>query len=68
MSERGAVVEEEKKRVDEHQPIHIEMPLIEVARSTRAREEKQTPLFADMPDSPLPPLHLLDQVTQHVES
>ena len=67
MSERGAVVEEEKKRVDEHQPIHIEMPLIEVVRSTRAREEKQTPLFADMPDSPLPPLHLLDQVTQHVE-
>ena len=25
------------------------------------------PLFADMPDSPLPPLHLLDQATQQVE-
>ena len=23
-------------------------------------QEKQVPLFADMPDSPLPPLHLLD--------
>ena len=40
------------------------MPLMEVIKSTRAREEKQTALFADMPDSPLPPLHLLDQATQ----
>ena len=66
--ERVAVVEEEKKkRVEDHQPIHIEMPLMEVARSARAAEEKQVPLFADMPDSPLPPLHLLDEAAQHVE-
>jgi len=68
MSERVAIVEEEKKRVEEHQPIHIEMPVIEVARSTRASAEKQVPLFADMPDSPLPPLHLLDPATQRVEA
>jgi S-DNA-T family DNA segregation ATPase FtsK/SpoIIIE len=67
ISERGAIVEEEKKRVEEHQPIHIEMPLMEVTRSARAAEEKQVPLFADMPDSPLPPLHLLDQATQQIE-
>ena len=67
MNERDAVVEEEKRRVEEHQPIHIEMPLIEVVKSARAREEKQTSLFSDMPDSPLPPLHLLDQATQQVE-
>jgi len=67
MNERGAVIEEEKRRVDEHQPIHIEMPLIEVAKSTRFKEERQTPLFAEMPDSPLPSLHLLDQASQHVE-
>ena len=30
-------------------------------------KEKQVSLFADMPDSPLPPLHLLDQATQQVE-
>jgi len=66
--ERVAVVEEEKKkRVEEHQPIHIEMPLMEVVKSARAAEEKQVPLFADMPDSPLPPLHLLDQASQQVE-
>ena len=65
--ERTAVVEEEKKRVEEHQPIYIEQPLLEVQRSTRVAAEKQVPLFAEMPDSPLPPLHLLDQPTDEVE-
>lgn len=60
MHERVASVEEEKKRVEEHLPIHIEMPLTEVVKSARVIEEKQVPLFTDMPDSPLPPLHLLD--------
>jgi len=67
MSERVAVVEEEKKRVEEHQPIHIEMPLMEVTKSARVIEEKQAPLFAEMPDSPLPPLHLLDEAAQQAE-
>jgi len=68
MTERVAIVEEEKKRVEEHQPIRIEMPLMEVVKSARVAEEKQAPLFADMPDSPLPPLHLLDPATQQVEA
>ncbi len=67
-SERSAVVEVEKKRVEVHQPIHIEQPVMEVAKSARAAEEKQITLFADMPDSPLPPLHLLDPAAQHVET
>jgi S-DNA-T family DNA segregation ATPase FtsK/SpoIIIE len=67
MQERDAIVEEEKKRVEDHQPIHIEMPLIEVQKSARVEKEKQVSLFADMPDSPLPPLHLLDEATQQVE-
>jgi S-DNA-T family DNA segregation ATPase FtsK/SpoIIIE len=67
MNERAVIVEEEKKRVEEHEPIHIEMPLVEIARSARASEERQVPLFADMPDSPLPPLHLLDEAGQQVE-
>ena len=67
-SERVAVVEEEKKRrVEEHQPIHIEMPIMEVAKSSRATQEKQAPLFADLQDSLLPPLHLLDPATRQVE-
>ena len=65
--ERQVVVEEEKKRVEDHQPIYIEPPVLEVPQSKRAEAEKQAPLFADMPDTPLPPLHLLDQPTHEIE-
>ncbi len=65
---RKAAVEEEKKRVEEHQPIHIEMPVLEVKQSVRVKEEQQAPLFVDMPDSPLPPLRLLDQPAQEVDT
>ena len=67
MQVRSIVVEEEKKRVEEHEPIHIEMPVYEVPRSTRVQKEKQVSLFADMPDSDLPPLHLLDEAKKQVE-
>lgn len=66
-SQREAVIEEEKKRVEEHQPIRIEQPVLEVRRSKRVEEERQAPLFTDMPDSPLPPLRLLDQPASEVE-
>ncbi len=67
-SERLAVVEEEKRRVEDHQPIHIEMPVLEVKQSVRAKEEKQAPLFTDIPDSPLPPLRLLDQPGREIDT
>jgi S-DNA-T family DNA segregation ATPase FtsK/SpoIIIE len=65
--QREVIVEEEKKRVEEHQPIHIEMPVMEVPRSTRVQKEKQVSLFAEITDSDLPPLHLLDEAKQQVE-
>jgi S-DNA-T family DNA segregation ATPase FtsK/SpoIIIE len=64
---RHVVVEEEKKRVEEHEPIRIEMPVMEVQQSPRVEKEKQVSLFSNLPDSALPPLHLLDQPTQQVE-
>ena len=67
MTVRSAVVQVEKKRVEEHLPIRIEMPVVEVVKSARASEEQQTTLFAELPDSPLPPLHLLDPSTHQVE-
>jgi len=67
ISERIAVVEEEKKRVEDHQPIRIELPVAEVQRSTRVDKEKQVALFSDIRDSTLPPLHLLDQPRHEVE-
>jgi len=67
MQQRDVIVEEEKKRVEDHQPIHIGMPVTEVAKSTRVEKEKQVSLFAELPDSPLPPLHILDPATRQAE-
>ncbi|MGH8695394.1 MAG: DNA translocase FtsK [Burkholderiales bacterium] len=60
-AQRELVVEAEKKRVEEHAPIRIEPPAREIPRSERVIKEKQAPLFQDLPDTPLPPLALLDE-------
>ena len=60
--EREFVVEAEKRREgEEHAPLRIEPPLLEIRKSERAHREKQAPLFDDLPDTPLPPLKLLDE-------
>jgi S-DNA-T family DNA segregation ATPase FtsK/SpoIIIE len=65
---REEIVEVEKKRFEDHEPIRIEMPEVVVKKSERAEKERQKPLFGDLPDSPLPPLHLLDEPPHDVES
>ncbi|MBI5751319.1 MAG: DNA translocase FtsK 4TM domain-containing protein [Hydrogenophilales bacterium] len=66
--ERQEVVQELKKHlVDDHEPIRIERPVLEIPKSTRVQKEKQAPLFAELPDSPLPPLHLLDEADGEIE-
>jgi S-DNA-T family DNA segregation ATPase FtsK/SpoIIIE len=65
--ERDVKVEEARKAFEEHEPIRIELPPVEIAKSERVVREKQVPLFADLPDSPLPPLSLLDSPDTHVE-
>jgi S-DNA-T family DNA segregation ATPase FtsK/SpoIIIE len=57
-----------KKKIDEAPPIRIEPVVKEIPQSTRAVSEKQAPLFSDLPDSPLPPLHLLDPADEAVEA
>jgi len=64
---REEVVEVERKRFEEHEPIRIEPPKIVITKSDRVIKEKQKPLFEDLPDSPLPPLHLLDEPPADVE-
>ncbi len=59
--EREFAVEAERKREEEHPPLRIEPPVIEIKRSERVQKEKQAPLFDDLPDTPLPPLKLLDE-------
>ena len=61
LTKREEFVEVEKKRFDSHQKIKIEPVAAEIQQSARVEREKQAPLFNDLPDSALPPLHLLDQ-------
>ena len=65
--QRDEIVEVERKRFEEHEPIRIEPPKIAIPKSDRVIKEKQKPLFEDLPDSPLPPLHLLDEPPPDVE-
>lgn len=64
---REEIVENEKKRMEESPHLHIEMPTTTIVKSPRVFKEKQTPLFSDLPDSPLPPLHLLDEPDKDFE-
>jgi len=65
--ERAEFVQTERKRVEAREPVFIEPPVLEVAKSERVLKEKQAPLFESMPDSALPPLHLLDDPSGMVE-
>ncbi|MEO8158989.1 MAG: DNA translocase FtsK 4TM domain-containing protein [Betaproteobacteria bacterium] len=65
--QREEIVEVERKRFEEHEPIRIEPPKVVIPKSDRVSREKQKPLFEDLPDSPLPPLHLLDEPPGDVE-
>jgi S-DNA-T family DNA segregation ATPase FtsK/SpoIIIE len=65
---REAVVEIEKRREEDHPPLKIEPPVVEIKKSERAQKEKQAPLFDNLPDTPLPPLKLLDEAAQGGEA
>ncbi|HEX5477896.1 MAG TPA: DNA translocase FtsK 4TM domain-containing protein, partial [Burkholderiales bacterium] len=62
--ERDFVVETGRRREEEHPPLRIEPAVMEIRKSERLQKEKQAPLFEELPDTPLPPLKLLDEA-QH---
>ena len=64
---RDEFIEAERKRTEDRAPIEIKVPELEIPKSERVQKERQTVLFESMPDSALPPLHLLDEVTTTVE-
>ena len=66
--ERETVVQAERKREEEHPPVVIARPPVEIKRSERVQKEKQAPLFEHLPDTPLPPLKLLDEPEKEQES
>ena len=59
--EREFIVETERRREEEHPPLRIEPAIVEIKKSERVQKEKQAPLFDYLPDTPLPPLKLLDE-------
>jgi len=64
---REAVVQAKHETVD-HEPVLVVPQIVDVPKSDRVVKEKQRPLFFDMPDSPLPPLALLDDAPLAQES
>ena len=66
--ERETVVQAERKREEDHPPVVIAPPPLEIKRSARAQKEKQAPLFEHLPDTPLPPLKLLDEPEKEAET
>jgi DNA segregation ATPase FtsK/SpoIIIE, S-DNA-T family len=65
---REEVVVQERAKIVEATPIRIEPQVVAVPKSERVEKEKQVSLFADMPDTNLPPLSLLDEPPPAQES
>ncbi len=61
MIRREEVVEVSKKKLEIHEPIRIAPSAKAIQKSPRVEREKQAPLFENLPDSPLPPISLLDE-------
>jgi S-DNA-T family DNA segregation ATPase FtsK/SpoIIIE len=67
-AEREQLVDHLREDVAAHEPVVVVPAVTAVARSDRATREKQRPLFTDMPDSPLPPLSLLEEAPPAAET
>ena len=65
--EREFVVETERRREEDHPPLRIEPGILEIKKSERVQKERQVPLFENLPDTPLPPLKLLDEAKHDAE-
>ncbi|KVE24221.1 cell division protein FtsK [Burkholderia singularis] len=66
---REGKVEEERVRIEEHEPVTIVPPVVTPVKSERAEKERQQPLFTDLPgDSTLPAISLLDPASAAQET
>ncbi|MEP7156909.1 MAG: DNA translocase FtsK 4TM domain-containing protein [Betaproteobacteria bacterium] len=64
---REEKVEEMKRIIEDHPPIRIEPTVTQIPQSERVKKERQVQLFTDLPDSPLPPIALLDPPDESIE-
>ena len=65
--EREQVVGAARETIDDREPVMIVPAALAVTKSERVIKEKQKPLFQDLPDSPLPPLALLEDAPSSLE-
>ncbi len=68
LREREHLVEVEHQLHEEHAPIVIEAPVIEVPKSERVVKERQKPLFTELTDTRLPQVDLLDAAPGRMET
>ncbi len=66
--ERERVVEVERAEVEDKAPIVIAPVLVELPRSTRVAKERQQPLFAELTDTRLPQVDLLDAAPSRADA
>lgn len=66
--EREQVVEVEHQLHEDHVPIVIEAPVVEVPKSERVVKERQKPLFTELADTKLPQVDLLDAAPGRMET
>src|SRR5512135_1240819 len=67
-AERESAVEHVREDTALREPVVVVPQVVTVQKSDRAAREKQRPLFTDMPDSPLPPLSLLEDAPPATEA
>ncbi len=68
LRERELVGEVEHQLHEDHLPIVIETPVMEVPKSERVVKERQKPLFTELADTKLPQVDLLDAAPGRMES
>ncbi|MDP3670285.1 MAG: DNA translocase FtsK 4TM domain-containing protein [Telluria sp.] len=68
LRERELVVDVEHQLQEDHLPIVIEAPVIDVPPSARVVKERQKPLFVELADTKLPQVDLLDAAPGRTES
>src|SRR5690606_13209728 len=65
---REEVIGRTREEDEFRESVVVVPPAPAVQRSERVVKEKQRPLFVDMPDSPLPPLSLLEEAPAESET
>jgi S-DNA-T family DNA segregation ATPase FtsK/SpoIIIE len=68
LREREVIVQVEHRLHEDHLPIVIEAPVVEVPKSERVVKERQKPLFTELADTKLPQVDLLDAAPGRSES